>query len=321
MIQIIQSYEIPQQKICTMFWQVIFVALISLFGCFVNYSQQNIVPQNNENTIVIEEIKDGEVFAFGKTVFVKRGVKGVLVFGGDLIVEGKIEGDAAVIGGSIIQKNDGFIGGDVIVFGGKYQHERPEPLRNLGKETIMYAGYEEELRNFTQNPTQIFSPQLTWSYVAQRLFSVLFWFLITLLFTTISPGLIGKAVTRFRLSSLKIVGFGLISFIAITIFVITSFSYLPANFSGIIGIFAALLLLFSYFIGRVCLNVWLGKVIQKYFIGEKFQSETLLIFLGTFCWVVIISIPYLGNIAVVLLFAASLGLILTSNSNKLWKGV
>lgn len=316
-----QTLVIPQQKICSIIWQVIFVILISLFGYLAIYSQQNNNSQTSENTIVIEEVKDGEVFAFGKTVIVKKGVKGVLVFGGDLIVEGKIDEDAAVIGGSIIQKNDGFIGGDVIVFGGKYQHDREQPLRNIGKETIMYAGYEEELRNFTQDPTQIFSPQLTWSYFAQRVFSVLFWFLITLLLTTIAPGAISRAVTNFKLSSLKIVGFGLLGFIAITIFVIISFSYLPANFSGIIGILSTLFLLLAYFYGRITLNVWFGKLLQKYLIPEKHNSETLGIFLGTLGWVLILSVPYFGNIAVVLLFAASLGLIFTTRSNNLWKTV
>ena len=34
---------------------------------------------------VIDEVKDSEIFAFGKTVIVKNNAKGVLSFGGDVI--------------------------------------------------------------------------------------------------------------------------------------------------------------------------------------------------------------------------------------------
>lgn len=306
-------------KICSTIWQIIFVSLLTVLGILAIYSQDKVINQTNENVITIDEIKDGEIFAFGKTVIVKKGVKGVLVFGGDIIVEGRIEEDAAVIGGSIIQKNDAFIGGDVIIFGGKYRHEKQEPLRNTGKETIMYAGYEEELRELTQNPMQIFSPHLTWSYFAQRILSIIFWFLATLLFTTVAPGAVSRAVARFQLSTLKIVGLGLLTFIVVTIFVITSFSYLPTNLSGIIGVLATLTILFAYFFGRVSLNVSLGKFLQKRLLPEKYQSESLAIFIGTIAWVAILSIPYLGNLAVVLLFAASLGLVITARSNTNWK--
>lgn len=316
-----QTFDYYPAKICSIIWQIIFVSLLTLILGYAIYSQQNVTPLNNENTITIDEIKDGEVFAFGKTVIIKKGVKGVLVFGGDIIVEGRIEEDAAVIGGSIIQKNDAFIGGDVIIFGGKYQHEKQEPLRNLGKETIMYAGYEEELRDLTQNPSQLFSPQFTWSYFAQRILSILFWFLATLVVTTIAPGAVSRAVARFQLSSLKIVGLGLLTFIVVTIFVIASFSYLPTNLSGIIGVLATLTLLFAYFFGRVSLNVSLGKIFQKRLLPEKYQSESLAIFLGTIIWVIVLSIPYLGNLAVVLMFAASLGLVLTARSGNTWKRI
>jgi hypothetical protein len=313
------TLNLNSTKICSTIWQILFVSLLTLLGILAIYSQEKTVTEPNENTVIIEEVKDGEIFAFGKTVIIKKSAKGVLVFGGDVVVEGRIEEDVATIGGSIIQKNDAFIGGDVIVFGGKYQHERQEPLRNSGKETIMYAGYEEELRNLTQNPTQIFSPQFTWSYFAQRILSVLFWFLATLIFTTVAPGAVSRAVTRFQLSTLKVVGFGLLTFFVVTIFVITSFSYLPTNLSGIIGIFATLMILFAYFFGRVSLNVSLGKFLQKRLLPEKYQSESLAIFLGTLAWVAILSIPYLGNLAVVLLFAASLGLVITARSNGSWK--
>lgn len=315
-----ESFSLNSSKICLQIWQIIFVLLLIVSGFFTLYAQQTITTEpNNNDVLIIEEVKEAEIFAFGKTVVIKKSAKGVLVFGGDIIVEGRVEGDVATIGGSIIQKENAFIGGDVIIFGGKYQHERKEPLRNHERETIMYAGYEEELRNLTQNPTQIFTPQITWSYFAQRLLSILFWFVATIIATTIAPGAVSRAVARFQLSTLKIVGLGLLAFIVTTIGVILSFSFLPTNISGIFGIMATLAMILAYFYGRISLNVSLGKFLQKRFLNEKYHSESLSIFIGSVCWVVLLSIPYLGTLAVVLLFASSIGLVITARSTNNWQ--
>lgn len=271
--------------------------------------------------MTIDEVSDTEVFAFGKTVVIKKGAKGVLVFGGDIIVEGNIEEEAAVIGGSIYQKENAFIGGDVIVFGGKYQHERAEPLRTNGKETIMYAGYEEELRNLTQHPAQIFSPALTWSYLAQRLLSTLFWFIVSLFLTTIASGAISRAVARFQLSTLKIVGIGFLAFATVTLGVITGLSFLPGYLSGIIGLMASLMLILAYVYGRVTLQVSFGKWLQKRLLPENNHSESIALLLGTLTWTLLTSIPYVGTLAVLMLFAVSLGLVLTARSANHWRKV
>lgn len=295
---------------------IVFTILLSFLTL---YAQNSPIANNEKNELVIDEIKDAEIFAFGKTVIIKKEVKGVLVFGGDIIIEGKVEGDVATIGGSIIQKENAFIGGDVIIFGGKYHHDRAEALRNPGKETIMYAGYEEELRNLTQNPSQIFSPQLSWSFLAWRLLSVLFWFIVSLLFVTIAPGAISRAVARLQLSTLKVVGLGLLMLILTTLGVIASLSFLPTNFSGIISLMAFFLMSLAYFFGRVSLQVSLGKWLQKRCLAEKYHSESFAIFIGTLACVIILSIPYIWTLAVVLLFSASLGLILTGRSTNLWR--
>ncbi|MCV4732426.1 hypothetical protein OFB80_31535, partial [Escherichia coli] len=85
-----------------------------------------------------------DVFGLGRSVVVRGAVKhGVLVIGGDLIVEGRIEGDAATIGGSIRQEDGSYIGGDVIIVGGTYQATKGAMGREPGRTTIMYAGYEQ----------------------------------------------------------------------------------------------------------------------------------------------------------------------------------
>lgn len=297
---------------------VIFTILLSFLTL---YSQTSTITNNEKNELVIDEIKDAEIFAFGKTVVIKKEVKGVLVFGGDIVVEGKVEGDVATIGGSIIQKENAFIGGDIIIFGGKYQHERAEALRNPGKETIMYAGYEEELRSLTQNPSQLFSPQLNWSFLVWRLLSALFWFIVSLLFVTIAPGAVSRAVARFQLSALKVVGLGLAMLIVTTLGIIACLSFLPTNFSGIISLMVCFLMFIAYFFGRVSLQVSFGKWLQKRFFTERFHSESFAIFIGTLFWVILLSIPYLWTLAVVLLFSASLGLVITGRSVHNWKTV
>lgn len=301
-------------------WQVAVGLFIFFTVSFVIHAQ---TAATNENTVVIDEVKDTEIFAFGKTVVIKKEAKGVLVFGGDIIVEGKIEEEAATIGGSIYQKENAFIGGDVIVFGGKYHHERSEPLRSPGKETVMlmFGSYEDELRNMTQNPIDIFSPSLTWSYFFQRLLSTLFWFVISLFLTTIASGAVSRAVARFQLSAAKTVGIGLLAFMTITLGVITGFSFLPPYLSGIIGLMVSLLMILAYVYGRVTLQVSFGKWIQKKFLPNSKTSESLALLIGAFALTLLTSLPYLGMLAVILLFAASLGLVITSRSTTTWEKV
>ena len=196
----------------TAFWRV-FLCISFLFLLAISIFAQADLSQPDEKTLIVNDAPEMEVFAFGKTVIVKNKAKGVLAFGGDVIIEGDVTGDVATIGGSIIQKKDAFIGGDVIIFGGKYKHESKTPRRNEGKETVMYAGYEEELRNLMQNPSQLFSPSFSISFIAQRLLSVLFWFIVSLALTTLTPGAVSRAVARFQLSTLKVFGIGSLGFI------------------------------------------------------------------------------------------------------------
>jgi len=84
-------------------------------------------------TMIVDDAPDMEVVAFGKNVIVKNRAKGVLSIGGDVTIEGSVSGDVATIGGSIIQKNSAYVGGDVIEFGGAYKPESQSPLREAGK--------------------------------------------------------------------------------------------------------------------------------------------------------------------------------------------
>lgn len=260
-----------------------------------------------------------EVFSVGKTVIVKREAKGVLALGGDVIIEGRVDGDVATVGGSVIQKENAFIGGDVIIFGGTYKHDNPQPLRNPEKQTVMFAVFEEELRNLGANPAQIFSPSLSWSFFTQRLLSVLFWFLISLALTTIAPGAVSRAVSCFRLSTLKVCLLGLLGVFVTTFGVMASLSFLPSYVGAIVSLMAFILLMLSYVFGRVALQASVGRQILKFFAANKKPSETVVLLVGAVVWTLLLSIPYVWTFALFALVMASLGLVLTARSSASWE--
>lgn len=293
--------------------------VILLFQLVVFAQTPNIVTSEDEKTLIIEGNSDMQVFSFGKNVIVKHAAKEVFVFGGDVTIEGKIEGDVGTIGGSVIQKENAFIGGDVIVLGGTYQPELQKPHRNPEKETVIIGVFEEELRNFAQNPSEVFSPTLTWGFLAQRILSILFWFAISFAFTTISPGAVSRAIARFQLSTLKILAIGVSGFVVTTIGIILSVGFLPGYLSGIISLMTIFLLILAYVFGRVALQVSLGKLLQKHLLPESKHSETLAILLGVIAWTVILSIPYIWTFALLLLFSASIGLVFTARTKNNWQ--
>jgi hypothetical protein len=299
--------------------QISAVVVFILLAAFALYAQTSVSLSPDGNTLIIENAVESDVFSFGKNVIVKQHAKGVLAFGGDVIIEGRVEGDVATIGGSVIQKETAFIGGDVITFGGTYRHESANPLRNPGRETIMYAGYEEELRNLTQNPSQIFAPSFSWAFLAQRALSLLFWFVISLTVTTIAPGAISRAVARFHLSKLKIFAVGSVGFLITTIGAMASLSFLPNYVSAIASLMAFVLLLLGYVFGRVSLQVSVGKQLQKRLFPDNNRSETLALLIGALVWTLLLSIPYVWTFALIALIAASVGLVLTARSTSDWQ--
>lgn len=287
-----------------------FAAVLLILLTIVSLYAQS-VSQPDENTIVAEGVK---VYSFGKNVIIPKNAEEVLVFGGDVVIEGKVEGDVAAFGGNIIQKQDAFIGGDVIVFGGSYKHERAEPLRAEGKESIIFGGFEEELRDLTRNPGQIFSPQLSLRFLIQRLLSILFWFVVSLGITTLAPGAVSRSVARFQLSISKVAAVGMLGFLTFLFGVIGSLKFLPNYLGAVVSLMALVLLIMAYIFGRITLQVSAGKWFQKKFLPESVHSESVALLLGAVIWTTLLSLPYLWTFALIFLFVASLGIILTARS-------
>lgn len=300
-------------------WQALFLFATVSCLALAGYSQQPVSIVNEEKLVTIDGIYESEVFPIGKDVLIKGQVKGVLCFGGDVIVEGRVTGDAVSVGGSIIQKKGAFIGGDVIAFGGKYQHDDEVALRNPEGQTVMFAGYEEELRHMAQNPSEIFAPKLTVSFISLRLLAVLFWFVISLVLTTIAPGAVSRAAARFQLSSLKVVGIGFLGFFGGTMLVALCAGFLPSYAGVLVGVMTLILLLLAYVYGRVALQAIIGKWLLKKLMPGGRQSEALALLAGSFTCTLLISLPYVWTFAIFVMLIISVGLVLTGISRGGWK--
>ncbi len=306
-----KSINIPFEKYLAGF---IFVCL----AFCASYGQTEITTEHDERTIIVNDAPGMDVYGFGKNVVIKTAAKGVLVFGGDVTIEGTVTGDVAVIGGTVVQTKDASIGGDVIVFGGNYKPESQKPLRTPGKETVMVAMFEEEIRAFTQNPSAIFSPAASWKYFAQRVLSVLFWFIVSIALTTIAPGAVSRSVARFQLIPLKVFAIGSVGFFLTVITAVGVLSFLPNFVSAVIVPMAFVLVLLSYVYGRVALQVSIGKKLQKRFLSEGKHSETLAILIGVLVWTIFLSVPFLWVAGLFVLLAVSVGLVLTARSDSTW---
>jgi hypothetical protein len=291
-------------------------AIVILSGVLFSFAQ---ISVSSSNTVTVEDAPDQEVVAYGKTVIVRTRAKGVLAIGGDVIVEGRVTENVVAVGGSVIQKEGAYIGGDVFAVGGAYKPESPEPLREEGRETVMYAGYEEEIRNLAQNPSSLFSPHFSLAFLAQRVLSVLFWFVLSLSLATLAPGAVSRAIARFQLSTLKVVAIGVAAFLGTTFGVGAMLQLLPNPFGVIFGLMAFTLMMLAYIFGRVALNVSVGKLLQKHLLGEKNDSETLSILIGVVAWTLVLSIPYIWTIALFVLFSTGVGLVLTARSPRNWQ--
>jgi hypothetical protein len=182
----------------------------------------------------------------------------------------------------------------------------------------MFGMFEDELREMVKNPSEIFAPAFSLAFLSTRLISVLFWFIVSFGLTTLAPGSISRAIARFQLSTLKIAGFGTAALIVMLVGVIASANALPDYLSVSLGLMAFVLLMLAYVFGRVALQLSVGKFLQRTFLPRGSRSETLAILFGVVFWTLLLSVPYIWTLAVVALFIAGLGLVLTARRAKSW---
>jgi len=294
------------------------IALLML--CGVVYGQAVSAEASNEQVVLVEGTSDSTVFGMGKTIKITGTVKqGALAFGGDVIVEGTVEGDVATIGGSVIQLDGSRIGGDVIVLGGTYRHGEKPPLRTASSMTMMYAGYQPELRDIMRNPIGLLSPRWTPVYIGTRILVVLFWFVICLGVTAAMPGTISRGVARLQLTSLRVAVIGLVAVIVLCGGVPLALWLLPETLSVLVGLLALLLLVVAGLFGRVILYAATGRWLQRKYVPIGRNSEAVALLLGTVFWVTLTSLPYVWPFIVSFILVISLGLALTARYRVGWQ--
>jgi len=268
---------------------------------------------------VIDGVVNTTVFGLGQSIRITGSVKeGAIAFGGDVIVEGSVDGDVAAIGGSVIQREGSRIGGDVIVLGGIYHHGKAAPGRDPKSVTIMYAGYEDELRQVMRDPFSVLRPQLTAAFFGTRLLAVLVWFIISLALTAVMPNTVSRAVARLQLSSLRVAIIALIGSIVIGLGVPLLLLVLPSIIGAPILILALLLVLVSSLFGRVVIFAATGNWLRRRFF-PRIESDSVALLLGVVFWVALESLPYVWPFVIAGLIAVSLGLALTARYRMSWK--
>jgi hypothetical protein len=302
-------------------WQMTlacFALLIAAIGAHAQSESHQ--SANDPEALIVEGIENGDVFGIGRSVVVRGSIKhGAMALGGDVIVEGTVEGDVATIGGSVIQREGSRIGGDVIVIGGAYHHGKSAPGRDPASTTVMYAGYEQELRHLARNPATLFAPQWSFYYLGWRLLAVLFWFVVSLALTAAMPATVGRAIARLQLTSVRVGLIGFLGSIVMTFGVLMVLRFLPTSVGALVGLTALLLLIVATLFGRVVINAATGRWLERRLLPEGKRSETGALFLGTAFWALILSLPYVWPLVTAGLLVASLGLALTARYRVGWK--
>jgi hypothetical protein len=275
---------------------------------------------HDENVLVIEGVNEGTVFGMGNSIKITGTVKhGAIGFGGDVIVEGVVEGDVATIGGSVIQRPGSRIGGDVIVLGGTYRADETPANRNPATKTMMYAGYQQELRDMMRNPSGIFTPRWTPTYMGTRLLVVLFWFIVSLALTAAMPGTISRGVARLQTTGLRVALIGVISVLVVFAGVPLSLWIMPETIGVVVGLLALLLLLVAGLFGRVILVAATGRWLQRKYVSIGKNSEAVALLLGTSFWVLLTSLPYVWPFMAAFILIISFGLALTARYRVNWR--
>jgi hypothetical protein len=285
------------------------------------YAQAPAPAGNVAETIyVVEGVSDTMAYGLGRSVAVNGTVKdGAISLGGDVIVAGRVDGDVAAIGGSVIQLKGASIGGDVIVVGGTYRHDDGIPNRSPGKSTILYAGYEQELKNLIRNPTEMVSPRWSKTYVGLRILALLFWFVVSLLVTAVIPETISRGIARLQLTMGRVAIIGVIGAVIIGAGIPFSLHFLPTPLNALVGLLAFGLIVVAALFGRVVVYAATGRWLQRKLFPASANSETVALLLGTAFWITLASLPYLWPLVFSVLIVTSLGLALTARYGISWK--
>jgi len=297
------------------------LVMVPLF-IVVIHGQNLPVTQDTDKVDVVEGTSDTTAYSLSRSLRITGALQngaGAIALGGDVIVEGRVEGDVAAIGGSVIQLEGSYIGGDVIVIGGTYHHGDKAPGRNPASMTISIAGYEQELRNLMRNPSEILTPRWSPTYIGLRLLAVLFWFITALALTAVMPGTISRGIARLQVSLGRVAVIGFVAAGVIGAGVPFSLRYLPAPISALVGLLALVLMFTAALFGRVIIYGATGLWLQRKYLPLKKNSESTALLIGTLFWITLSSLPYIWPLVVAVVLVTSLGLALTARYRLAWR--
>ena len=297
--------------------------LFSVLLMFVAIDAQ-VAPaaQPTDDPYVVDGISDAMAYGLGRSIKITGTVMtgaGAIALGGDVTVQGTVDGDVAAIGGSVIQLEGSRIGGDVIVVGGTYHHGDKAPNRNPASMTIIYAGYERELRDIMRNPSGLLTPHWSPNYIGRRLLAVLFWFVISLALTAAMPGAISRGMARLQLTVIRVAVIGFVGTGIIGAGVTFALLYFPAPISAVVGLMALLLMLVAWLFGQVVIYGTTGRWLQRKYLPISKNSESVALLLGTSFWITLSSLPYAWPFVVAIVLITSLGLALTARYRAGWR--
>lgn len=291
---------------------------ISFLFLLSGAAAQEAQPKPTESPTVVEGVSDTTAYSLGGSLRINGTVKGAIALGGDVIVQGVVQGDVATIGGSVIQLEGSRIDGDVMVVGGTYHHGTGAPYRNPASTTVMYAGYEHELRHLMRYPSGLLKPNWSAGYVGLRLVAILFWFIVSLALTAATPGTISRGIARLQLNLGRVAIIGVTAAVVIGAGVPFGLRYLPFTLGVLVGLMALLLILIAGLFGRVIIYAATGRWLQRRFFRIGKNSESVALLLGTTFWILLSSLPYIWPIVVAVVMVTSLGLALTAKYRVGW---
>ena len=128
-----------------------------------------------------------------------------------------------------------------------------------------------------RNPTGLFSPHWSPTYLGTRLLVVLFWFIVSLALTSVMPGTISRGVARLQLTSLRVAVIRFIGVVVLFASVPLSLWIMPEPIRVMIGLMALLLLLVASVFGRVILYAATGRWLQRKYVhvGRSYSGGPL----------------------------------------------
>lgn len=298
------------------------IALLGALLIWMIVAHAQVAPEEHPGdpqAKVIDGVVNTTVFGLGQSIRITGTVKdGAIAFGGDVIVEGSVEGDVAAIGGSVIQREGSRISGDVIVVGGIYHPGKAGSGRDSQSVTIMYAGYEEQLRRVMRDPFSVLRPELSAVFFGTRLLAILVWFIISLALTAVMPNTVSRGGARLQFSSLRVALIGVLGSVAVILGGFGGLVILPPVIGAVVSIMALLLMVIATLFGRVVVFATTGRWLQRRFL-PRLKSESVTLLLGVTLWAALGSLPYVWPIVITGLFVVSMGLALTARYRMGWK--